>query len=194
MSNDYPIPDEFDAIGKVLILDSKTNLTLTRIKELVRATKVRKLKSTELSVDGVITLAVTQAYKCSNAMTSLRFNLHIYQVIGVDVTSNFLSLADEGFICANEISGSAIFSLIHANEFYDLMQYQKNRLNVLEISHLEAVNFFENEIKQRLGWSKTKFNTLETKTALLDKLQDGYGDDEIAFCNSFYKEFFTSTW
>jgi hypothetical protein len=177
--------DEQLNIGKVLVVGSGHKLKISQIKQLIRADKVRKIKWSG-NVDDVDTFVLSVICR---AIIALKIDdlidADLYRVDGDGTAMTMLGIKTGGKCKTVNLDAKNIKRLHNAIFTKDRIDRAKRQMDRAIESH--------NDLSAILTKQKIK-NGMKKKTNALDKIVQGYADDELAATLEKIKDVMSNTW
>jgi hypothetical protein len=172
-------------IGKVLVIGSGHNLKLSQIKELIRASKVRKIMWSG-NYDDIDTFILSTMYKAISALEIGELTgADVYRVEGDDVVLTMLAMKTGGRCKSINLDAKNVKKLHNACLTKQSIDRAKSSMsNAVEI---------HNDLSVLLTKQKMK-NGVTKKTNALDKVVQGYADAELAETLEKIKDVMSKTW
>lgn len=172
-------------IGKVLVIGSGHNLKLSQIKQLIRASKVRKIKWSG-NYDDIDTFILSTMYKAISALEiGELIGADVYRVEGDDVVLTMLAMKTGGRCKSVNLDAKNVKKLHNAC-------LTKQSIDRAKSSMANAVEI-HNDLSVLLTKQKMK-NGVTKKTNALDKVVQGYADTELAETLGKIKDVMSNTW
>jgi hypothetical protein len=182
--NDIFSDDQLN-IGKVLVIGSGHNLKLSQIKQLIRASKVRKIKWSG-NYDDIDTFVQSVMYKAISALEIDEFfGADVYRVDGDDAVTTMLAMKTGGRCKAVYLDDKNVKKLHNAC----LTKQSIDRAKRMMANAIET----HNDLSVVLTKQKIK-NSVTKKTNALDKVVQGYADAELATTLEKIKDVMRNTW
>ena len=161
--------DEMLNVGKILAIQKGHKLSILEIKKVINAKKVKKLKWNDgFDIDSFLLSKINEG---SHALDDSDFiSYDVYYVTGDDAISSFLrmKISSKCFTFNwNAKSIKILHNALHTKAAIDTAKNQMSRAKIFHDCLIESLN------SQKLN------NLVKKKTKSLEKILDGYGDEEL---------------
>lgn len=176
--------DEMFNVGKILAIQEGHGLSVLEIKKTIKAKKVKKLKWNDgIDVDSFLISKVNEG---SHALDDSDFiDYDVYYVTGDDVVSTFLrmKISSKCFTLDwKDKSVKILHNALHTKARIDMAKSQMSMAKTYHDNLIESLN------SQKLN------NIVKKKTKSLEKILDGYGDEELSIAMDKIKDEMRNVW
>jgi len=172
-------------LGKILILSEGHGLSVDQIKFDARADDVKELEWSGLDSD-VDTFILKSIYGAILHIDGVYSNnLSVYYVKGENALSTFVRLKTSKVLGSISLDSSSVKKLLNAHKTKSAINSAKESLIISRDSHIDASEILS---KQK------KSNELEKLTVLIEKIVEGYGENEIKEEMRIIEEIMKDSW